>query len=630
MLVACALVAALAAAVSGQSPTDAPLPAAGVAQDPASAVVPEPSSATVDFLAFGPDGAPVKDLTTADITLKIDGRGPRRIHLLQYVELAAGGAPPRGTGPLAQPLPQPFGSNLLADAGRSVMLVVNHETISPGRERPVRDAAARFLAGLSVRDRVGLVTIPRGAVSVPLTRDHEEVRSALARISGAAPQTSTQALPAVPRIPGVSAMEVANSDRACTTRLTLGDLSTLLTGLASDEPKTIVFISSGLMPPTRDAPADRPPGPCELKPEHYHDVGLAAHAARAHFYVVQPYDVVADPASNMLADPTASRFSQADDAVSGLQNLAGVTGGEIFKLTTAPDLVFTQVARESSGYYVADFLPDPAERNGLAHPIEIQVSRPGVTLRYQRQLVLAKAEGRKDPKFLSPQDMLRGARRFRTLPLRAAAFTSRGDSASALKVVALAEPMERVPIVAAAMGLIDSRNRLVNQWTAEKGDLASGRLFTAFPASQGGYRLRVAAIDAAGRHGTVEFPFTAELGSAGSFKMSTIVFGVSRNNSFEPQMIFGDEQTAVIYLELYGRAREPVVRLELAESVDGPAIVSATARITDTGDADRRIAIGALPIASIFPGDYLVRAVVTDDGKPLGRTTRTLRKVVVR
>jgi VWFA-related protein len=626
------MVAALAAAASGGATAERPAPSApSSAQAPEPAALTEPMSATVDFMAFGPDGRPVTDLTVSDITLKIDGRGPRRVHLLQYVELDGREGLPRGAGPLAAPLPVPFASNLPADAGRSVLIVVNHETISPGRERPVRDAALRFLAGLSPRDRVGLYTTPRGTVSVSSTRDHEEIRSALSRITGSAPQTSTQGLPAVPRVPGVSAMEVSNSDRACTTRLTLGDLSVMLTTLASDEPKTIVFISSGLMPPTRDAPADRPPGPCELKPEHYNEVGAAARAARAHFYVVQPYDVVADPASNMLTDMTSSRFSQADDAVAGLQNLAGVTGGEIFQLTVAPDAVFTRVARESSGYYIADFVPDPSERNGLAHGVDIQVARPDVKLRYQSQIVLTRPEARKDPKFLTPHDMIRGARRFRTLPLRAAAFTSRGDQGSALKVIALAEPMDpSVGIVAAAMGLVDSRNRLVNQWTAEKADLASGRLFAAFPASQGSYRLRVAAIDTAGRHGTVEYPFTADLGSAGGFKLSTIVLGVSRNNSFEPKMIFGQEEAAVAYLELYGRAREPVIRLELAESMEGAPVVGVPARITETSDPDRRVAVAALPIGSVFPGDYVVRAVVTDDGKPLGRTTRTLRKVVVR
>jgi hypothetical protein len=94
-------------------------------------------------------------------------------------------------------------------------------------------------------------------------------------------------------------------------------------------------------------------------------------------------------------------------------------------------------------------------------------------------------------------------------------------------------------------------------------------------------------------------------------------------------MIFADEPAAIAYLELYGRSPSPVVRLELAESEDGPALVSAPARLTETDDPERRIAVGALPLGGIFPGDYLVRAVVTNDGRPIGRAIRTLRNVVV-
>ena len=43
-------------------------------------------------------------------------------------------------------------------------------------------------------------------------------------------------------------------------------------------------------------------------------------------------------------------------------------------------------------------------------------------------------------------------------------------------------------------------------------------------------------------------------------------------------------------------------------------------------DSDRRIAIGALPIAALPLGDYVVRAIVSIDGRPVGRITRTLRK----
>ena len=184
-----------------------------------------------------------------------------------------------------------------------------------------------------------------------------------------------------------------------------------------------------------------------------------------------------------------------------------------------------------------------------------------------------------------------------------------------------------VSISSAAMALVDSRNMLVKRWSADKADLKGGMLLTAFPAQPGAYRLRVAAIDAAGRHGTLEYPFDAELTSAGTLKLSAIALGVAQNNDFAPRMIFGREPAALAHLELHGRSSAPIVRLELAESEDGPALVSVPARLTETGDPVRRIAIGALPIGALFPGDYVVRAVVTNDGRPMGRVMRTLRKV---
>lgn len=595
------------------------------ASQQAPAPPPEAELVSMDFIALGPDGRPVKDLTPGQVVLRIGGRA-RAIHGLQYVELGSGEVGDR-SGVIPKPLPLPFGSNMLADAGRVVMLVINHESIGPGRERPVREAAIKFLRTLSTRDRVGLVTLPRGTLLAAPTRDHDQVRTALLQVTGQAPQTAAVGLGSVPGMTGQTSSQVATSDRACMSGLALNELAGLLPSLGTpDEPKTIVFVSSGLTPPTRDAAMNRAPGPCEVKPEHYENVATAARAARAHFYVVQPHEIITDSASDTLS---GSRFRPADEALAGLQNLAGATGGELFRLSASPaDPVFTRVASESSGYYIVDFRPEPGERNGLAHRVEVLVSAPDVRVRHHSQLVLDRPEGRKDPKFLTPQDMLRGARRFRTLPVRAIAYPA--QSAGGLAVLAIAEPMDpSVKLTSAAMGLVDSRNSLVHQWTANKNDLAGGSLLANFPVSPGAYRLRVAAIDSQGRHGTVEYAFSAELTQAGPLKLSGIALGVSRDGGFEPRMVFGEEPAAVVYVEMYGRMRQPAVRIELAESMDGPAVVSVPATVQQTADAERQIAVGALAITGIFPGDYLVRVVVTDDGRPLGRATRTLRKVHV-
>ena len=45
---------------------------------------------------------------------------------------------------------------------------------------------------------------------------------------------------------------------------------------------------------------------------------------------------------------------------------------------------------------------------------------------------------------------------------------------------------------------------------------------------------------------------------------------------------------------------------------------------------ERRMIVGAVPIAALPPGDYVVRAIVSVDGRPVGRVLRTLRKGIGR
>jgi VWFA-related protein len=586
---------------------------AAYSQQPA-ATPTEAELVSVDFVAVGADGRPVKTLTREDVALRVGGR-ERPIYALQYVELSGASPTADRSGIIPAALPDPFGSNLPADAGRLVMLVVNHESISPGRERPSRDAAVRFLRSLSPRDRIGVVTVPRGATLVNPTRDHEQVRSALMQISGQAPQTTAAGLPATAQAAAVTPGQVAASDRACMTRLTLENLTGIVESLGSqDEPKTIVFISGGLSTPTRDAPANRAPGPCELKADDFEAVGKAARGSRAHFYVLQPHEV------------GAGQGGGGSEVLAGLHNLAGATGGQLFTLAGSIDPVFTQVATETSGYYIVDFAPEASERNGLPHRIEVRVSAPDVKVRHHPQITIGRADG-KDPKFLTPHDMLRGVRRFRTLALRAIAYTAQdGDG---LAILAMAEPLDPgVKITSAAMGLVDAQNRLVRHWTAPAGGVPNDALAAKFPVTPGNYRLKVAAIDDRGRHGTVEFPFTANLTTAGPLRLSGVALGVANDGQFAPRMIFGDEPAAAVYVEVYGRMSGPAIRIELAETPDGPALASTPARLQPTRTPDRQIALGAVPISGILPGDYVIRVVVTDDGRPLGRAVRTLRKTV--
>ncbi len=570
-----------------------------------------PDLVSVDFLVVGEDGNPITDLGSSDVTFKLDGKA-RGIRSLQFVPLDA--AEPGDLTPRLRPLAPPFGTNVLAESGRVIMIVVEHESIRPGRERPALDALERMLSRLAPADRVGVTTMPHGGVEVALTTDHEAVREVLRRIKGQAPQAQ-----------GTSTQAAIDSEKACNSRLTLSTLTGLLESLSGIEsPKSIVFVSSGVMPPRRDALMTQAPGKCEIRSIYFEEVANAASLARAQFYVVQPDDLNADAASHAFEDPTASRFSSSDEELAGLQHLTGVTGGELFRLNGPTEPVFARIARESSGYYVAGFEPARDERDGRRHRVDIKVAREGATVRARPHLLLARGPGS-----TTPQAMLRDARIYHDLPLRAIAYASRIPGDSKLKIVAVGDALDRdVPLTGAAMALVDSAGRLSSQWTARPDELKGRHLMAALVAPPGRYRLRVAAVDANGRRGSVDYEFDAALRDAGALTLSGVVLGITTRGTFTPKLLFTSDPAATAFLEVYGDAEKAMglsIKLEIASSVDGPALAVAAVPSEQAFDGDRRMASGTIPLDGLDPGDYVVRAVVTSDGKPLGRVYRTLR-----
>ena len=571
------------------------------------AVVPPPASDLVafDFLAVGADGHPIPDLRREELTLKIDGQ-PRDVRSLELVRLAAEEVSSGSA------LPPPFGTNRRS-SGRTVLIVFNHDSIRPGKERQAVDGAVKFVDSLARGDRIGLLTMPNGRIEQEITTEHARVRESLQRISG---QASPQA---------------SDSDRACMTRLTLETMTGVLESLAAAPgPKTIAFVSSGLLTPRRDAPLTAPPGMCEIKLDHFQDLGRAAIAARAQFYVIQPEDFQVDSARAAFADPTASRFRSNDDELTGLASLAGATGGEMFRLSAqSADRVFERIARESSAYYMATFLPAAAERNGSTHRVELSVARPNVTVRVRPHVLITKPAPEHRRTTTTPQDMLRDVRAYDELPLRLTAYASPNPADSKVMVTAVAEPIETTdPITAAAFGLVNEKGRLVAQWTADPRQLETTPIIAAGLASPGDYTLRAAAVDAAGRRGMVEYQLTSRVPSAGNLAMSGLVLGVSRGGRFVPRLQFVTDPAAMVYAELHGEPASANVtaKLELTRGEEEPPMMTLRAHVGPTNDPGRRIISGTIAVGALPPADYLVRAIVSLDDRPMLTAARTLRK----
>jgi VWFA-related protein len=569
----------------------------------------------IDFHAVSSDGSPVLGLKTEDVQLRIDGR-VRPVKWLEWIPLAEAPSPDGSASAAA--LPPPFGSNAPADSGRTFVIVIENDSFRPGRERPLRVAIDRFLAALSPRDRVALVTMPYGGFKLNLTNDFERVRIELAKIGGQGSSTET------------------GSEMACRTRRTLESLVGLVSGFSGLEaPAHVVFVTSGMAGPRRDNLVMLAPGMCELTVDMFAQVGVAAGAGRASFYVVQPEDLMIKPGANQLENIAGVGFRGSDNPLEGIEHLAGVTGAPRLHLSATGDNTLVRVARETSSYYVLGFEPQGAERNGVSRQIDVKVAREGVAVRVRPNVTIPRPSERRaapKPQTVTPRTMLREARTFRDLPLRGVGYVSHNPEDGRLKVVCVVEPQEQdAQLTAAAAGLYDESGRLIAQWTADQKNLGTTPVMGALVAPRpGAYRLRVAATDALGRSGSADYEVAAALAATGALKVSSLVLGLSRSGGFTPRMLFGAEPVAIGYLDVYGNASGAAVTVsaEIARTVDGPPIGQPIpGALRPVAGEERLIATVAIPIGALPPGDYVIRALVSSAGQPPARVLRTLRKL---
>jgi VWFA-related protein len=571
---------------------------------------------TLDILALSADGRPVRDLKPEDLTVKMDGK-TRMVRSLQFVPI--GDAPGSGERVKLE-LPPPFSTNVSVRTGRAIVFVIDDESLRAGEERRTKDAITQLLTELPATDQLALITVPHGGIKVDFTTDREKFRQGLAPIVGQAPQVA-----------------LTGQEAACQTRFVLEALVSTLKNIdPTGGPTTFAVLTTGLVGPrsdqlTRARPASAAGaagsgtiGRCELTSDMFQHVADAAATAHAQFYLVQAEHIM-----NTGSTQSTAMFGGDDNPAVGLENLAGVTGGQILRLTTANENVLARIARETSAHYLVSFDVDPQDRTGSSHRLDIRSARADVTVHARPSLLIARPDAAKATVKVAPKDTLRDVNAYRELPLRAAAFSSRNGADDKIKIVASIEPIDpAVSLTTVVAGLFDGQ-RLVAQWSSKPEDLLGKPTLAALAVPPGTYRLRAAASDAAGRVGVVDVPITAELTSAGSLKLSSLVLGVQKaGGAFTPGLEFSSEAAVLVGFELYGGKTNMQIgaTVEVAESVAGPAIQTAKVQWAATSEPDRFQGMSQVQLASLAPGDYIVRAIVGIEGEPEGRVIRTLRK----
>ncbi len=567
---------------------------------------------TVDFVVVSKTGQPVSDLKLDEVTLRVDG-GVRVLKSLQFIRVSSGmgSVAAMASADPSAPITPAFATNLMAVATtpRSIVIIVDDESMPIGQEIKLRQALKDFVQKLPPADPVALVTVPHGGVKVGFTTDRDRLARGISEIS-----------PIVP----IASAPCQTKDVLSTLESTLG----LLTR-NSEQPVAVAFLSSSLSGQSTGEAAQQAniggrggvsdqAGSCHITADNFERLGKAVAAAKAQLYVIHP-DYSPQP------------------VLSGIESLRSVTGAPLFHLTSSGEPGLTRMARETAGYYSATFETQPDELTGKPHPSSIKTTRPDVDVRYKPYVVvgranpapIASAASTGATTITTAFDMVRSGKMFRDLPMRATASSSR--NAKGVDVIGWFEPIDpNVKVMTAAAALFDENGNAQAYWLSEEGKpLTTWPMAIGMTVKPGTYRLRIAAIDANGRAGLIDDKVVAEVRSAGPLQMSGLVLGVSRTTGFTPRMQFSSEAAGIAYIELYGTITEAMkvsVVFEVSRTTDGPAMMTVNATAAATNEDDKVAVTGTIPVGALEPGDYVIRAVVTVAGQGSGRVIRTLHK----
>jgi hypothetical protein len=514
-------------------------------------------------------GEPLTDLKKDEISVRTDGKS-REIKELTMVRTPA------------------------ADA-RQLLILLDEEGLAPGHEEPVRTALGNLIARLTPGDRVGLLSLRIGGVNVSPSTDQAAIKEALVKIVGGGSPRETSA------------------DLACRTKRALDTLVNAFRG--SPAGRTIVLVSSGLAPMTTQRMAtmqDQSSDLCMIRTVDLDNLAAAAAGSAANLYVLYYGDGLAN----------TSLLSAAQQ---GLENVAGTTNGEYIRITGASDTAATRIPRETSAYYLVTL---EGSSSGQIRRVEGRVARDGV-----RTLMKPVSGGRTaaaSGKRLSPREMLATSASFSGVTLRAVGVVSRQGTAD-LKLMTVFEPDDpTLKLTAAAVGLLDEKGTTVkSQWTARSEELQRYPVLAALPLAPGKHKVRVAASTSSSE-GTVDFEIDAALQDAPPVKFGGMMLGLTGDKGFVPKLQFGSaDKMAVGVAEVYGVAKGTslTVQFEMAEAAAAQPLGSASGNVQNGPGDDTRTVIGGFEIGTLQPGDYVMRAIVSIDGKVAGTISRTLRKV---
>ncbi len=618
---------------------------------------------TVDVTALDSNGRQVMDLTPADFQVDIDG-DRRQVTSAEYVRsvdpLRTIGAPSKATVPDETF----FSSNAKgAPRGRLILVLVDQGNIRSGSARAVMNSAKRFVDTLTPEDRVAVIAIPGPGELVDFTNNHDRVREALLRIVGHASALRSRfnlsvtesmaiymrsdaqlALQVILRECGQvvaaaeadrcereveqDAAEVVNEVRQRTQDSVHGMRAVLKSLAGLEGPKAVILVSEGLIFEGLGGETD--------------DLAAVAADSRATLDIllldVPMFDVAQ---SSRPTTPREDRNLQ----VAGLEQLAGASRGNLYRINTSAEFAFDRISRSLDGYYLLGVESRPTDRDGRRHRLTVKSARKGVSIRSRRTFVTAVSA-----KATTPADAVDRAIRsplpINDLPLKVATWTYKEPGTSKVRVLITAE-VERLagqPLdYTTGLALVNRQGRGVAPATSVKtlsqkaGDPGTAVFSGMVSVDPGEYRLIVSMADSEGRVGSVSRAVTAWSMNATAVTMGDLLLGsmsAANNTALEPAIeptIAGGQMAAVM------EAYFPPSLVQSSAALDGSLEILVNEDSQPLATLPMRVGTGASPEIATFsaqfnttalpPGRYLARGTIRQGGKTQGHLIRPFRIV---
>jgi VWFA-related protein len=603
----------------------------------------------VDVTVVDAKGMPVRDLRAPEFTVTIDGQ-PRRVISAEFIadRITSTTEPERPRDPYVS-------NNTDRRPGRLIMIVVDRNNIDTHTLRGAASALKQFVASIPSEDRLALFTVPPPGPSVEFTTNHAQVIDALSRIVGsddtmfsrynisdyeaiafetrsnpivtqrllfrACGDTDPNTMSPCDRDVEQEALAIATHIRHQTSASVSGYAGLLKNLKDVEGAKSMIVLSQGLMLDGSAAEA----------------TALANLAAEARVSInVLMFAQAAGNASQARLSETLSQDRDLREA--GLETLAARSRGSLFRVVTNPQYILDRLRNEMSAHYMLAVEPAERDRDGRPHQIRVQVGRQNVQVRSRRQVQYTVLKPNTWSRDVVMGRVLRSPAANTELPMRLSTYTFRDSAPGKVKVILAAEidpeSMDKQLDLAIGFVIFDQVGKPVLSGQERKIYSANSdlpiRYELAVAVDPGTYRLRIAAVDMAGKSGSVEREVAAFGMSNHEFALGDLILSSVRdgrgNDLRAPVVLQVTDGQLATYTELYtnkpGALDDTQVVFEIADTADGPTLQTSKAEIRERTDQTMRQALAVVPVGALPPGRYIARAIVTRGEKHIGKLTR--------